>query len=53
MLDNIKNFVKSVSSTTWLVIAVGVFAAIVLTWVSSHDKTSETAPSAEKAPATK
>jgi predicted DNA-binding protein with PD1-like motif len=53
MLDNIKNFVKSVSSTTWLVIAVGVFAAIVLTWVSSHTKAPEATPAAEKAPATK
>jgi len=53
MFDKIKNFVKSVSSTTWLVIAVGVFAAIVLTWVSSHAKAPEATPAAEKAPAVK
>jgi predicted DNA-binding protein with PD1-like motif len=53
MLENIKNFVKSVSSTTWLVIAVGVLAAIVLTWVSSHAKASEATPAAEKAPVAK
>jgi len=53
MLDEIKNFVKSVSSTTWLVIAVGVLAAIVLSWVSSHAKAPESTPAAEKAPAVK
>jgi len=53
MLENIKNFVKSVSSTTWLVIAVGVLAAIVLSWVSSHAKAPEATPAAETAPVTK
>ena len=53
MFDKIKNFVKSVSSTTWLVIAVGVLAAIVLTWVSSHAKAPEAVSAAEKAPAAK
>jgi len=53
MLDKIKNFVKSVSSTTWLVIAVGVVAAILLTWVSSHAKAPEATPAAENAPAVK
>jgi hypothetical protein len=53
MFDKIKNFVKSVSSTTWLVIAVGVVAAILLTWVSSHAKAPEATPAAENAPAVK
>jgi hypothetical protein len=53
MLDKIKNFVKSVSSTTWIVVAVGVLAFVVLSWVSSHAKAPETAPAAEKTPATK
>jgi len=53
MLDKIKNFVKSVSSTTWIVIAVGVIAAIILTWVSSNAKAPEATPVAEKAPAVK
>ena len=53
MLDKIKNFVKSVSSTTWLVIAVGVLAAIVLTWVSSHAKAPAATPAAVEAPAAK
>jgi len=53
MLENIKNFVKSVSSTTWIVIAVGVVAAILLSWVSSHAKAPEATPAAEKAPAVK
>jgi hypothetical protein len=53
MLDKIKNFVKSVSSTTWIVVAVGVLALVVLSWVSSHAKAPEATPAAEKAPATK
>jgi tRNA isopentenyl-2-thiomethyl-A-37 hydroxylase MiaE len=53
MLENIKNFVKSVSSTTWIVLAVGVLAVIVLSWVSSHAKAPAAAPAAETAPATK
>jgi hypothetical protein len=34
MLDKIKNFVKSVSPTTWIVVAIGVVALVVLwnTW---------------------
>jgi hypothetical protein len=53
MLDKIKNFVKSVSSTTWIVVAVGVVAFILLTWVSSHAKAPEVTPAAEKAPVVK
>jgi hypothetical protein len=53
MLDKIKNFVKSVSSTTWIVLAVGVIDAILLTWVSNHAKAPEAVPAAEKAPAAK
>ena len=53
MLEKIKNFVKSVSSTTWIVVAVGVFALVVLTWVSSHAKAPAAAPAAVEAPATK
>jgi hypothetical protein len=53
MLDKIKNFVKSVSSTTWIVVAVGVLALVVLSWVSSHAKAPEATPAAEKAPTTK
>ena len=53
MLDKIKNFVKSVSSTTWLVVGVGVVAFILLTWVSSHAKAPAAAPAAETAPAVK
>jgi tRNA isopentenyl-2-thiomethyl-A-37 hydroxylase MiaE len=53
MLDKIKNFVKSVSSTTWIVVAVGVLAIVVLSWVSSHAKAPASAPAAVEAPAAK
>jgi hypothetical protein len=53
MLDKIKNFVKSVSSTTWIVIAVGVVAFVLLSWVSSHAKAPAAAPAAVEAPAAK
>jgi hypothetical protein len=53
MLENIKNFVKSVSSTTWIVLVVGVVAVIVLSWASSHAKAPAAVPAAETAPATK
>ena len=53
MLDKIKNFVKSVSSTTWIVVAVGVLAFALLSWVSSHAKAPAVAPAAVEAPATK
>jgi len=39
MLDNIKNIVKDISPTTWIVIAVGVLAGIVLIAVSQHAPT--------------
>ena len=53
MLDKIKNFVKSVSSTTWIIVAVGVLALVVLSWVSSHAKAPAAAPAAVEAPAVK
>ena len=49
MLDKIKNFVKSVSSTTWIVVSVGVLALVVLSWVSSHAKAPEATPAAASA----
>jgi tRNA isopentenyl-2-thiomethyl-A-37 hydroxylase MiaE len=52
MLDKIKNFVKSVSSTTWIVVAVGVLAVVILT-LASHGKAKEAAPAAVEAPAAK
>jgi hypothetical protein len=56
MLDNIKNFVKSVSSTTWMIVGVGVFAFIVLSLTTCHGKAVEVnpaAPAAVEAPAAK
>ena len=44
MLDKIKNFVQSVSPTTWLLVGVGVLAFVVLSWVSSHSKAPEATP---------
>jgi hypothetical protein len=52
MLDKIKNFVKSVSSTTWIVVAVGVLAVVILT-LSSQSKGKEAGPAAVETPATK
>jgi len=52
MLDKIKNFVKSVSSTTWIVVAVGVLAVVILT-LASRTKAPEAAPAAVEAPAAK
>lgn len=53
MLDKIKNFVKSVSSTTWILVAVGVLAVVVFTWASSHAKAPAATPAAVEAPAAK
>lgn len=36
MLNKIKKFVKDIPPTTWVVIAVGVLAAVVLVAVSQH-----------------
>ena len=52
MLDKIKNFVKSVSSTTWIIVAVGVLAVVILT-LASHSKGKDAAPAAVEAPAVK
>jgi hypothetical protein len=52
MLDKIKNFVKSVSSTTWIVVAVGALAVVILT-LSSRTKAPEAGPAAVEAPAAK
>lgn len=38
MLDKIKKFVKSISSTTWMIIGVGVAAFIVLSLSNCHGK---------------
>ena len=53
MLDKIKNFVKSVSSTTWILVAVGVLAVVVFTWASSHAKDSAAPTPGVQAPAAK
>ena len=39
MLDKIKNIVKDIQPTTWILIAVGVLAGIVLIAVSQHAPT--------------
>jgi hypothetical protein len=52
MLDKIKNFVKSVSSTTWIIVAVGVLAVVILT-LASQSKGKEAGPAAVETPATK
>jgi hypothetical protein len=38
MLGKIKKFVKSVSSTTWMIIAVGVVAFVILSLSNCHGK---------------
>ncbi len=53
MLDKIKNFVKSVSSTTWIILGVGVVAVVVLWAASGHSKPVEVKPAAVEAPAAK
>jgi len=53
MLDNIKNFVKSVTPITWILVAVGVLAVVVLTLSATHAKASAAAPAAVEAPAAK
>ena len=53
MLDKIKNFVKNVSSTTWILVAVGVLAVIVFTWVNSHATEPVATKPAVQAPAAK
>jgi len=53
MIDKIKNFVKNVSSTTWILVAVGVLAVIVFTWAGSHAKDPVAPKPAVQAPATK
>lgn len=53
MIDKIKKFVKSVSSTTWILVAVGVLAVIVFTWASSHAPEPVVIKPAVQAPATK
>jgi len=50
MLDNIKNFVKSVTPITWILVAVGVLAVVVLTLSATHAKAPEAAPAAVEAP---
>jgi len=52
MLDKIKNFVKSVSSTTWIIVAVGVLAVVILS-LASGTKAPAAAPAAVEAPAAK
>ena len=52
MLLKIKNFVKSVSSTTWILVAVGVLALVFLA-LASGTKAPAAAPAAVEAPATK
>jgi hypothetical protein len=53
MLDNIKNFVKSVTPITWILVAVGVVAVVVLTLSATHAKAPAAAPAAVEAPAAK
>jgi hypothetical protein len=38
MLDKIKNFVNSVSSTTWILVGVGLFAFVILSLTTCHSK---------------
>ena len=57
MLDKIKKFVKSVSTTTWILVGIGVLAAVVL-WAASghgkkHHKHEDHKPAAVDAPAAK
>ena len=53
MIDKIKNFVKNVSSTTWILVAVGVLAVIVFTWANSHATEPVVVKPAVQAPAGK
>ena len=53
MLDKIKNFVKSVSLTTWIVVAIGVVVLTVLWVSSSHSQPVLVKPAAVEAPAAK
>jgi hypothetical protein len=51
MLEKIKNFVKSVSHTTWMIVGVGVVAFVVLSLSNCHGKAVEVKPAATEAPA--
>ena len=53
MLDKIKKFVKSVSTTTWILVGIGVLAVIVLWAAAGHSKAVEVKPAAVEAPAAK
>ena len=57
MLDKIKKFVKSVSTTTWILVGIGVLAMVVL-WAANnqpkkHHKHGDHEPAAVEAPAAK
>jgi tRNA isopentenyl-2-thiomethyl-A-37 hydroxylase MiaE len=51
MLEKIKKFVKSISSTTWMIIAVGVAAFVVLSLSNCHGKAVQVKPAVTEAPA--
>jgi hypothetical protein len=56
MLEKIKKFVKSVPSTTWMIVGVGVFAFTILSLTTCHGKAVEVKPAAPavvEAPAAK
>ena len=44
MLEKIKNFVKSVSSTTWILVAVGVICVVFFTYAAGHTPAPVVAP---------
>ena len=57
MLEKVKKFVKSVSTTTWILVGIGVITAVVL-WAASnhskkHHKHEDHKPAAVEAPAAK
>lgn len=53
MLEKIKNFVKSVPTTTWIVVTIGVIALAVLWAASGHSQPVLAKPAAVEAPAAK
>ena len=47
MLEKIKNFVQNLTPTTWILVGVGVFAFVLLTWLSSHSTVTVVVPPAK------
>lgn len=44
MLEKIKNFVKSVSSTTWILVTVAVVCVVFFTYAAGHTPAPAVAP---------